>query len=111
MTDVSEIRVDHTYLLFTDAYAFTLAGIPGIAPYQNSPGYIEVGRSTEDLLQKVDKKNLVADTAVLADLSFWVANYPSKMASQWNHLKIASILIRDNQRTMLELFGLWSYIR
>lgn len=111
MADFGEIKVDHTYLCFTDAYAFTLAGIPGIAPFQNSPGYVEIGHSSEDLLPKVDKKNLIIDTAILADLAFWTANYPTKMSSPWSHQKIVRTLTRDNQRTLLELFGLWNLIK
>jgi len=111
MTDIGEIKVDHTYLSFTDAYAFTLAGVPGIAPYQNSPNYVEVGHSAEDLLPKVDRKNLISNTAVFADLAFWAANYPTRLATQWSHQKIVNVLTRDSQRTLLELFGLWSLIR
>ena len=109
--DVATIQVDHSYLVFSDAYAFTLAGIPGITPFQESPNYVQVGHSGEDLLDKVDKKNLIEDTAVLAAVGFWLANYPSRLGVQWSHSQTVKALTRDNQKAVLELFGLWNLIR
>jgi len=106
--DLGQIQVDHTYLSFTDGYAFTLAGVPGIAPLQNSPNYALVGHSAADTLDKVDKKNLTDNTALLAAMSFWVANYPTRLGMPWTSQTTGKALIRDNQRTLLELFGLWN---
>lgn len=109
LDDVAKISVDHTYLSFTDGYAFTLAGIAGIAPLQDSPNYVSVGHSAADTLDKVNAKNLVLDTAILADAAYWVANYPAPLTFQWSPQKTMNTLTRDNQKTLLELFGLWKF--
>lgn len=108
--DLSEVKVDTTYLSFTDGYAFTLAGVPGIAPLLNSPTYAMVGHSGADTLDKVDRKFLAQDTALYAAMGFWVANYPSRLGIQWMPQQTVKVLTRDNQKTMLDLFGLWPHV-
>jgi len=110
VADLGDIQVDHTYLLFTDAYSFTLAGIPGVALLQNSPDYSTIGHSAADTLDKVDKKNLIQNTAFLACISFWSANYPNRLSKPWTPAATEAALIRDNQRTMLQLFSLWPFV-
>ena len=107
--DVAQVQVDQTYLSYTDGYAFTLAGIPGIAALQNSPYYIQMGHSAADTLDKVDRKTLAIDTAILASAGFWVANYPIRLGMPWTEAQTIKALTRDNQKTMLELFGLWHF--
>jgi len=107
VSDLGEVQVDTSYLSFTDGYSFTLAGIPGIAPLQDSPNYVMVGHSAADTLDKVDRKNLVMDTAMVAAMGFWVANYPTRLAAPWTHDQTINALVRDNQKTLLELFGMW----
>jgi Zn-dependent M28 family amino/carboxypeptidase len=107
VSDIGEVRVDTSYLSFTDGYAFTLAGIPGIAPLQNSPDYALVGHSAADTLDKVDRKSLTENTAILASMSYWVANYPIRLGMPWTQAKTLKALIRDGQKPLLDLFGLW----
>ena len=109
VADLGEFQVDHTYLSFTDGYAFTLAGIPGIAPLQDSPNYVQIGHSAADTLDKVDRKNLLLDTAFLASAGFWVANYPTRLGAPWTQKQTENALVRDNQKTILQLFGLWPF--
>jgi hypothetical protein len=67
----------------TDAYAFTLAGIAGIAPFQDSPDYAIIGHSAADTLDKVNPKILTQDSATLAVLALWVADHPQRLGSAW----------------------------
>jgi hypothetical protein len=110
ISDITEVHVDSSYLSFTDGYSFTMAGVPGIAPLLNSPTYAMVGHSAADTLDKIDRKYLAQDTAIYAAMGFWVANYPSRLGIQWTPQQAAKILTRDNQKTMLDLFGLWPHV-
>ena len=110
ITDIGAVQVDTSYLSFTDGFAFTLAGVPGIAPLQNSPTYAMIGHSAADTLDKVDRKYLLQNTAIFAALGFWVANYPSRLGIQWTSDQTAKNLTKDNQKAMLDLFGLWQYV-
>ena len=108
--DLGNIGVDTSYLSFTDAYSFTLSGIPGIAPLQNSVTYPMVGHSASDTFDKVDRKTLEQNTAILATLAFWIANHPSRLGLRWTPTETKKNLTRDNQKPLLELMGLWSNI-
>jgi carboxypeptidase Q len=95
------------YLTFTDAYSFTLAGIPGIAPLQDSPNYTMVGHSGADTLDKVNEPTLNQDTAMLASVAIWVADYPIRIGSVWSPEQTSQML--QQQRKSLQLLGLWPF--
>lgn len=50
----------------TDAYAFSLVGLPGIAPLVRAPAYYEQAHSGEDTLDKVSPADLRQAMTVLA---------------------------------------------
>ncbi len=54
------------FLTFTDGFAFTLAGLPGIGLLQDSPDYDRDAHSTEDSLAAVNAPALQFNTRVLA---------------------------------------------
>jgi carboxypeptidase Q len=83
MADLASIKVVSGFLMSTDAYAFTLAGIPGIAPFQDSPNYSMIGHSAADTLDKVNPQVLTRDSATLALLALWLADHPHRLGSIW----------------------------
>ncbi|HEY6766055.1 MAG TPA: M20/M25/M40 family metallo-hydrolase [Candidatus Sulfotelmatobacter sp.] len=95
------------YLTFTDAYSFTLAGIPGIAPLQDSPNYTMVGHSAADTLDKVNESTLNQDTAMMASMAIWIADYPIRIGSVWSPEQTSQSL--QEQRRSLQLLGLWPF--
>lgn len=106
--DLAPLQVDHSYLPFTDGYAFTLSGIPGIAPLQDSPNLATVGHSAADTMDRIEFKDLVLDTTILATAAFWVANYPVRLTKPWSAQQTMTVLSRDGQRPLLDLFGFWN---
>jgi carboxypeptidase Q len=52
ISDVASLGTGGGYLTYTDAYAFAFAGVPGIAAFQDSPNYAEVGHSAADTLDR-----------------------------------------------------------
>jgi carboxypeptidase Q len=97
------------WMFMTDAYAFTLAGVPGIAPLVQSSGYYEQGHSIEDTLDKVNRSDLQQATTVLALASFLLADSPSIPSTRFTDQQTRSSLIQGNQRQVLEAFGLWPF--
>src|SRR5262249_45980475 len=63
---IQKVRLADGFLTFTDGYAFTLAGVPGLAFYQESPEYSLVGIRTADTYDKVDAEALARNTATMA---------------------------------------------
>ena len=83
IADVAPIKVVPGFLNSTDAYAFSLVGIPGIAPYQDSPNYSMIAHSAADTLDKVDAGVLARNSAILALSAVWFADYPSRLGRRW----------------------------
>jgi carboxypeptidase Q len=104
---LTSVTTSPGYLTFTDAYSFTLAGIPGIAPLQDSPNYIAVGHSGADTLDKVNESTLNQDTAMLASIAIWVADYPVRIGSVWSPEQTSQML--QEHRKSLQLLGLWPF--
>jgi carboxypeptidase Q len=105
--DVALVQITNGYLTYTDAYAFTLAGVPAIAPLQDSADYTLVGHSAADTLDKVSPEVLTKNSGVLALAAVWVADYPSRIGSVWPPEKTAQAL--QDQRDTLRALGLWPF--
>jgi carboxypeptidase Q len=97
------------WLFMTDAYAFTLAGLPGIAPLVRAPGYFEQAHSAEDTLDKVSSADLRQAMTVLAMASFFLADAHDIPEGHFTPAQTSASLIQGNQKPMLEVFGLWPF--
>jgi carboxypeptidase Q len=97
------------WLFMTDAYAFTLAGLPGIAPLIRAPGYSEQAHSAEDTLDKVSPVDLRQAMTVLAMASFFLADAQDIPEGHFTPAQTAAALMQGNQKLMLETLGLWPF--
>lgn len=107
LSDVAPSQVGKGYLTYTDGLSFTLAGVPAIGLFQDSPNYGMIAHSAADTLDKVDPKVLARDSAALAISGIWFANYPVHVGSRWSPAKTAEML--EDQRRTLQVFGLWPF--
>jgi len=97
------------WLFMTDAYAFTLAGLPGIAPLVRAPGYSEQAHSAEDTLDKVSPVDLRQAMTVVAMASFFLADAQDIPEGHFTAAQTAATLMQGKQKPMLEIFGLWPF--
>ena len=100
---------DDGWMFMTDAYAFSLAGLPGIAPLVRAPGYSEQAHSAEDTLDKVKAADLRQATVVLAVCSFFLSDYDGVLRLHFSPEQTAVSLQEGKQRSMLEALGLWPF--
>lgn len=100
---------DDTFLFMTDAYAFTLAGLPGIAPQVKSAVYAEQGHSAEDTLDKVALADLRQATEVITLATWFLANSPDLPRVRFTAPETARALATGNQKPMLQVFGFWPF--
>jgi carboxypeptidase Q len=100
---------DDGWLFMTDAYAFTLAGLPGIAPLVRAPHYFEQAHSAEDTLDKVSPADLHQAMTVLAMASFFLADAHDIPQGHFTPAQTEAALIQGKQKPMLEVFGLWPF--
>ncbi|HKV78899.1 MAG TPA: M20/M25/M40 family metallo-hydrolase [Candidatus Sulfotelmatobacter sp.] len=100
---------DDGWLFMTDAYAFSLAGVPGIAPLIRSAGYLEQAHSSEDTLDKVNPSDLQQAMTVLTLASFLLADSEAIPPTYFTPQQTRSSLIQGKQQKMLEVFGIWPF--
>ncbi len=96
---------DNGYLAMTDAYAFTLQGLPGIAPLVRDPNYSVQAHSGIDTLDKVSPADLRQATTVLAVASFFLADTPELPQTHLTPAQTAASLTAGKQQPMLETLG------
>jgi Zn-dependent M28 family amino/carboxypeptidase len=104
---VASPQLGKGFLTYTDGFSFTLAGVPEIGLFQDSPNYSLLGHSAADTLDKVDPQVLIRDSAALAISGLWFANYPAQVGSHWSLAKTAQML--NDQRRFLQAFELWPF--
>lgn len=111
LNGIQKFRLADGFLTFTDGYAFTLAGVPGLAFYQESPGYSLIGHSAADTYDKVDAEALARNTATIAIAGFWIADRPNRIGATWPLEEIPRRLTELKQKSMLETLGLWPFAK
>jgi hypothetical protein len=108
---IQKFRLADGFLMFTDAYTFTLAGAPGLAFYQDSPNYALVGHSAADRLDKVDAEILARNTATVVAAALWIADSGEQVGKIWSGEEIKTRLAELKQREMLESLGMWPSVK
>jgi len=95
------------WMFFTDAFAFTLAGYPGIAPLIHAPSYAEIAHSSRDVLSAVNPRDLRQATAVLALTSFFLADDPDLPATHFSPEQTVTSMRTGDQEATLKAFSLF----
>jgi len=95
------------WMFFTDAFAFTLAGYPGIAPLIRAPRYAEIAHSAGDVLAEVKPEDLREATSALAQTSFFLADAANLPPTHFSPAETAASLQAGKQEAKLRAFSLW----
>jgi carboxypeptidase Q len=103
------LSADNSFELFTDAYSFTLAGLPGISFGQNSPDYDLLHHSNADTLDKVDPETLAHNSQILALTATWLADLPERLEPTWTKAQTAQMLTENKQHKILEMLKMWPF--
>jgi carboxypeptidase Q len=103
------IKTSSGFLTFTDGFAFTFAGLPGIGLLQDSPDYDRDAHSTEDSLGAVNAPALRFNTRVLASSAIWLADVKQRPGSAFTQAENEQAL--RPVRSALEMLGVWPYER
>jgi len=109
LANIREIHVNDKIEIGTDTAPFTLAGLPGINLYQDSPDYKYTNHSAADALEAVKPDVLAQNATILALTAFWIADRPDRLASPWSAEKTAKMLRDKGEYDTLKAFGLWPF--
>ncbi len=103
------INTSSGFLTFTDGFAFTFAGLPGIGLLQESPTYDREAHSAEDSLPTVDATALRFNTRVLAASAIWLADVKQRPGTAFTQAENEQAL--RPVRSALQMLGVWPYER
>lgn len=109
LANIREIQVSDKVEIETDTAPFTLAGLPGINLYQDSPDYKYTNHSAADALEAVKPDVLAQNATILALTAFWIADRPERLASPWSAEKTAKMLRDKGEYDTLKSLGLWPF--
>lgn len=104
---LKSINASAGFLTFTDAFAFTFAGLPGIGLLQDSPNYDRDAHSTVDSLDAVNAAALRFDTRVLAASAIWLADVKQRPGTVFTQAENEQAL--RPVRSALQVLGVWPY--
>ncbi len=95
------------FLTFTDGFAFTYAGLPGIGLLQDSPSYGRDAHSTGDTMQAVNASALRFNAKVLALAAIWLADVTQRpgviLTQSENEQALRPV------RNALQMLQVWPY--
>jgi len=103
------LTVTDGFYLFTDAFLFTLAGVPGINLGQDSPNAPTLHHSAADTLDKVDSAIRTRNAAFVAVLTYWFADRPQRLGRIWSPDETARMLTQMRFTPFLKGIGLWPF--
>lgn len=109
LANIREIYANDKIEIGTDTAPFTLAGLPGINLYQDSPDYKYTNHSAADALEAVKRDVLAQNATIMALTAFWIADRPDRLASPWSPEKTAKMLRDKGEYDTLKSFGLWPF--
>jgi len=100
------LRITDATYTFSDAFTFTLAGVPGIDLAQDSADYRYTHHSTVDTFDKVKPENLVRSAAAIAVLGYWIADREQRLAVPLTRERTGQLLTKMKLNDALRLIGL-----
>ncbi len=95
------------FLTFTDGFAFTYAGLPGIGMLQDSPNYDRDAHSTEDSIKAVNAPALRFNAKMLALAAVWLADVTQRPGVMFTQSENEYAL--HPVRNALQMLGAWPY--
>ena len=99
---------DSTYF-FSDALAFTLAGVPGIDAHQKSPEFAAVRHSEGDVFSLAEASVLESNGAAVARVAMTLANAAGPLPARRTVDEIREFFTRNGALEFLMGVGLWPY--
>ncbi len=105
--DFQSIKTSSDFLTFTDGFAFTFAGLPGIGLLQDSLNYDREAHSAEDSFRAVNVPALRFNTRVLASSAVWLADVKQRPGTAFTQAENEQAL-RPVRRALQKL-GVWPY--
>jgi Zn-dependent M28 family amino/carboxypeptidase len=91
----------------TDNLDFMFEGVPNLVANQEAANYLMNYHASSDTFDKVDFAALKKHVAMAAEVSFAIADAPSRLAGRQSRVQIEQMLEQTKSDQQLKAFGLW----
>jgi carboxypeptidase Q len=91
----------------TDNYDYLVEGVPNFVANQNVDTYLPSYHASSDTLDKVDIREMKANTAVAAVFSWELANAERRPGSRQTRLEVAAVVKATALDQRMRAFSLW----
>ena len=95
------------FVVGTDNLDFGFEGVPNLVANQEAANYLVNYHATSDTYDKVDFAELKKHVAMAAELSFAIADAPSRLGPRQSRAEIEQVLRESHADDQLKAFGLW----
>jgi len=91
----------------TDNYDYLLEGIPTLVANQEGAPYLPDYHAESDTFDKVDLREMKANTAIAAVLMYGLANSATPPAPRQSRAEIEALLRKTGLEQQMKVYGLW----
>ena len=91
----------------TDNYDYLVEGVPTLVANQDGPPYLPDYHAESDTLDKVDVRELKANSAIAAVLAWGLADRPAPLGSRQSRAEVEALAKATGLEEQMKLFGLW----
>ena len=91
----------------TDNLDFLLAGVPNLVANQDAAPYLPDYHAESDTLDKVNLRELKANTAVASALVWWLAESPERFGKRLSRDEVQKLLLDTKLDVQMKAFAQW----
>ena len=91
----------------TDNLDFLLSGVPNLVANQDAAPYLPNYHAESDTFDKVNERELKANTALASGLTWWLAENPERFGRRLNREEVMKLLVDTKLDTQMKAFAQW----
>jgi hypothetical protein len=91
----------------TDNLDFLLSGVPNLVATQDATSYLPDYHAESDTLDKVNLRELKANTAVASALVWWLAENPERFGRRLSRQEVQKLLVETKLDVQMKAFAQW----
>ena len=91
----------------TDNLDFLLSGVPNLVANQDAAPYLPNYHAESDTFDKVNERELKANTALASGLTWWLAENPERFGRRLNREEVMKLLVDTKLDAQMKAFAQW----
>jgi Zn-dependent M28 family amino/carboxypeptidase len=103
--EASENPIDGIY--GTDNFDFLLSGVPNLVANQEAGPYLPPYHAESDTVDRVNARELRANTALASSLAWWLAETPERFGKRLTREEVKKLLTETKLEAQMKSFAQW----